>query len=151
MATRGFEFAYAFDGSTPTIVSWPMAADAAGYMKGDILAADSNGRLDKVTANAGEVTAVCMQTETDAVSDDDELMVAIVTSQQVWRCSMDATTTAAKRGYTKTIDVADEHTLDAGAGSGQRTGERKATTATEAEIAVARKMGISVEDYLKNK
>jgi len=41
--------------------------------------------------------------------------------------------------------------LDAGAGSGQRTGERKAATATEAEIAVARKMGISVEDYLKNK
>jgi len=113
MATRGFEFAYAFDGSTPTIVSWPMAADAAGYMKGDILAADSNGRLDKVTADAGEVTAVCMQTETDAVSNDDELMVAIVTSQQVWRCSMDATSTAAKRGYTKTIDVADEHTLDA--------------------------------------
>ncbi|NLD42344.1 MAG: hypothetical protein GX657_02500 [Chloroflexi bacterium] len=113
MATRGFEFAYAFDGSTPTIVSWPMSADASGYMKGDILAADSNGRLDKVTASAGEVTAVCMQTETDAVSDDDELMVAIVTSQQVWRCSMDATSTAAKRGYTKTIDVADEHTLDA--------------------------------------
>lgn len=113
MATRGFEFAYALDGSTPTIVSWPMSADAAGYMKGDILAADSNGRLDKVTADAGEVTAICQQTETGAVANDDEMMVAIVTSQQVWRCSMDASSTAAKRGYTKTIDVADEHTLDA--------------------------------------
>lgn len=41
--------------------------------------------------------------------------------------------------------------LDAGAGSGQRTGERKAETATDAEVAIARKMGLTVEQYLAAK
>ena len=41
--------------------------------------------------------------------------------------------------------------LDAGAGSGQRTGERRAGTATDAEVALARKMGLTVEQYLAAK
>lgn len=115
MATRGFEFAYNLDGSalTPLIKDWPMVADAAGYAQGDVLTVDSNGRADKITANLAEVLAICQETETSAVSNDDLLKIAIVTRNQVWRCSMDASSTNAKAGYTKTIDVADENTIDA--------------------------------------
>jgi len=102
------------DGSnaTPVIRDWPMVADASGYKKGDALVIDSNGRLDKVTSSSAEVTAICQETETDAVSNDDLLKVAIVTRNQIWRCSMDAVT-AFKPGYAKTIDFVDENTLDA--------------------------------------
>ena len=39
--------------------------------------------------------------------------MAIVTRNQVWRCSMDATSTSGVVAYTKTIDVADQNTIDA--------------------------------------
>lgn len=115
MATRGFEFAYMIDrsGATPAIRDWEMAADASGYKKGDLLVVNSNGRMAKGTASVKEVSAICQETETSAVSNDDLLEVALVTPSQVWRCSMDATTTSAKKGYSKLIDVADENTIDA--------------------------------------
>lgn len=115
MATRGFEFAYMLDGSngTPVIRDFAMVADAAGYVAGDLCLIDSNGRADKVSGSIDEVSVVVQETETDAVSNDDELKCAIITRNQVWRCSMDATSTTAKVGYTKTIDVADENTIDA--------------------------------------
>lgn len=121
MASKGFEFVGMLDGSnaTPVIRDWPMVADASGYKKGDALVIDSNGRLDKVTSSSAKVAAICQETETDAVSNDDLLKVAIVTRNQIWRCSMDATTTAFKKGYTKTIQFADENTIDAdGSSSG---------------------------------
>ena len=96
-----------------------MVADASGYMAGDALVIDSNGRLDKVTSSSAEVTAICQESETSAVSNDDELKVAIVTRGQVWKCSMDAATTAFKAAYTKNIDFVDENTIDAdGSGTG---------------------------------
>jgi len=121
MASKGFEFSGMLDGSnaTPVILDWPMVADAAGYKKGDALVIDSNGRADKAEASTAEVAAICQETETDAVSNDDLLKVAIVTRNQIWRCSMDATTTAFKKGYTKSIQFADENTVDAdGSSSG---------------------------------
>ncbi len=115
MATRGFEFAYMLDGSnaTPLIRDWGMNADASGYKAGDLLQIDSDGYMTQGTASVGEVSAICQETTTDAVTDGDELKVAIVTPNQVWRCSMDASSTNAVVGYTKTIDIEDENTLDA--------------------------------------
>lgn len=119
MSSQGFEFAYSLDNSTPLIKDWPMVADASGYAKGDLLICDSAGRADKAANNATEAFAVCQETKTTAVSNDDELKVAIVTRSQVWRCSMDAASTALIKGYNKTVDITDENTVDAdGSGSG---------------------------------
>lgn len=121
MASRGFEFAYMLDGSngTPMIKDWEMAADASGYMKGDILFCDSLARADKAANNQTSFFAVCQETKTTAVTADDLLKVAILTRGQVWKCSMDATTTAIKQVYDKTVDIVDENTVDAdGSGSG---------------------------------
>jgi hypothetical protein len=103
------------DGSnaTPVIRDWPMVADAAGYVAGDVLVIDSNGRADKIAASVSEVLGICQETKTSAVSNDDLLKIAIATRNQVWRCSMDATSTNAKKGYDKKIDLADENTIDA--------------------------------------
>lgn len=115
MSTLGFEFAYMIDGGThgPLIQDFAMAADASGYVKGDLCVVDSNGRMAQQTGTFDEVSVIVMETETDAVSNDDELKCAIITPNQVWRCSMDATSTTAKVGYTKTLDIVDENTIDA--------------------------------------
>jgi len=121
MASRGFEFAYMLDGSnaTPLIKDWPMAADTGGYRVGDLLVLDTAGRADKGANNAGEVFAICQQSDTASVAEDTELKVAIVTRGQVWRCSMDASSTAIVAGYDKTVDIVDHNTVDAdGSGSG---------------------------------
>lgn len=121
MASRGFEFAYMIDGSpgVPMVRDWEMAADASGYVKGDILFCDSLARADKAANNQTSFFAVCQETETGSVSADDLLKVAILTRGQVWKCSMDATTTAIKKVYVKNADIVDENTVDAdGAGSG---------------------------------
>ncbi len=116
MATNGFEFVGWIDGREcgPRILDWKMVADASGYVKGDALIIDSNGRLDKAAANQGEMTAICMETKTTAVANDDLLKVAIIAKGQIWRCSGDEAACAAKPGYTKTINLADENTIDAG-------------------------------------
>lgn len=115
MSTHGFEFVGWIDGREcgPRILDFDMVADAAGYVKGDALIIDANGRMDKVAANQAEVSAICMETKTTAVANDDHLKVAIVCSGQIWRCSADAAACAAIEGYTKTINFADENTLDA--------------------------------------
>ena len=121
MATRGFEFAYMLDGSqgTPMIVDWPMAADTAGYKRGDALVCDSMGRADKAANGASAFFAICAEQDTTTVAADEELKVVIVTRGQVWRCSMDAASTAIKKVYDKTVDIVDENTVDAdGSGSG---------------------------------
>lgn len=121
MASRGFEFAYMLDGSnaTPLIRDWPMAADTAGYKKGDLLVLDTAGRADKGANNASEVFAICQQSDTASVAEDTNLKVALCTRSQVWRCSMDATSTALIAGYNKTVDIVDHNTVDAdGSGSG---------------------------------
>lgn len=115
MASRGFEFAYMLDGrnSTPVIRDWEMAADASGYVKGDALVVDSLGRADKATSSTTAVAFVCQETETASVAADALLKVAFVLPSQVWKCSMDATTTAIKKVFTKTVQLVDENTVDA--------------------------------------
>jgi len=121
MASRGFEFAYMLDGSnaTPLIKDWPMASDTAGYKYGDALVLDTAGRADKAANNATEFFAVCQESDTTSVSEDAELKVAIATRGQVWRCSMDASSTTLVTGYDSAVDIVDENTVDAdGSGSG---------------------------------
>jgi len=115
MATNGFEFVGWIDGrlSGPRIMDFDMTADTAGYLKGDMLIIDSAGRMDKAAANAGELSAVCMESTTSAVAADDHLKVAILAKGQIWRCSADAAACAAIEGYTKTVNLIDENTIDA--------------------------------------
>jgi len=122
MATRGFEFAEYIDGSTgsPVIRDWPMVADTAGYSKGDLLILDATGRADKAgTSTDSVVFAVCAETKTTAVSSDDNLKVALLTRNQVWRCSTDASAiTNWVKGYTKAGAIVDHNTIDASGHTG---------------------------------
>lgn len=115
MSTHGFEFVGWIDGREcgPRILDFDMVADAAGYAKGDALIIDSAGRMDKAAAGATEYSAICMETKTTAVSADDHLKVAILAKGQIWRCSADAAACAAVEGFTKTLNLADENTIDA--------------------------------------
>jgi hypothetical protein len=115
MATIGFEFSSSLDRSvqTPTIRTLPVDGTGA-YLKGDIVLLNSDGQCALTSASIGEVTGVIQEPRpASGAADGDEVEVAIVTRNQIWKCSMDATTTAAVVGYDKTIDVADANTIDA--------------------------------------
>mgnify|MGYP001119356269 CR=1 FL=1 len=114
MATRGFEFAYMLDGSnaTPVIRDFVMGETSA-YKVGDLVTMQSDGYVDKETASADEVTGIMMESVTPASAGVTSAKVAILYSSQVWRCSTDDTSCAAVTGYTKTVDVADQNTIDA--------------------------------------
>ena len=109
-------------GSTgsPVIRDWPMVADASGYLKGDLLILDATGRADKAgTSTDAVVFGVCQETQTSAVSNDDNLQVALLTRNQVWRCSTDATAlTNWVVGYTRAGTIVDENTIDASGHTG---------------------------------
>lgn len=111
MSTRGFEFAYSFDGSTPTIRDFPVDGTGA-YAVGDLCVVDADGQLAQAGDATIEATAVIQEARASG-ADGDLLKAAIISSQQVWRCSMDAATTAAVAWYTKTLDTADHNTIDA--------------------------------------
>jgi hypothetical protein len=114
MATRGFEFAGTIDGSNnPPVVVDLTLGETTDYLVGDIVAIQSDGYADKLTASVGEITGVMMEKVTGASAGVTKGKVAIATRHQIWRCSMDASSTTAKVGYTKTIDVADQNTIDA--------------------------------------
>jgi len=116
MTTRGFEFAYMLDGSSAT----PRSRDfilgaAAAHLVGDLMLMQSDGYIDAVTGTTTEVT--CVMAEAVAAADitagTTEAKAWIITRNQVWRCSMDATSTTAVIAYTKTIDTVDKNTIDA--------------------------------------
>lgn len=115
MATNGFEFAGSLNraGATPTIHDLPVDGTGA-YAVGDLTLLNSSGQLAAVTSTMTEVTAVIQEARAAlGAADGDIVKAAIITSDQIWKCSMDATTTSAVVGYTKTCDVADANTLDA--------------------------------------
>ncbi len=121
MATRGFEFAYMLDGSnaTPVIRDFTLGVSAA-HKTGDLMLIQSDGYADQVTSTTAEVTAVMMETLAAAAitAGTTQGKMAIITRGQVWRCSMDATSTAFKVGYTKTIDTVDCNTVSASDSTG---------------------------------
>ena len=113
MASRGFEFAYDLSGSqaTPVIRDFPVDGTGA-YAVGDLCLVNSDGQLARVTGSTTEVTAVIQEARASG-SDGDMLKAAVITNTQVWRCSMDATSTTAKAYYDKPIDTVDHNTIDA--------------------------------------
>jgi hypothetical protein len=120
MTTRGFEFAYMLDGSnaTPLIRDFTLGV-AAAHLVGDLMLVQSDGYIDAVTGTTTEVTCVMQEAvaAADITAGTTKAKAAIITRNQVWRCSMDATTTALLVGYTKKVDTADKNTLDADDGT----------------------------------
>lgn len=114
MSTRGFEFAYMLDGSnaTPVIRDFILSA-AAAHKVGDLVTLASDGDVVQVTVTTAEVTGIMQEEFTAAEVSAGTTVgkVAIITPEQVWRCSMNAATTAFVVGYTKTIDTVDANTI----------------------------------------
>ena len=121
MATRGFEFAYDLGGAqaTPKIVDWYVAPYMTGY-PGDALTITSLGYGTAVGTATKEVLGILQETVASGTSAV-KYKVALACREQVWRCSMDSTSTLAKIGYTKAVQFVDGNTLDthytAGTGS----------------------------------
>ena len=115
MATRGFEWAYSLDGSnaTPVIRDFTLGV-AAAHAKGDLMVMQSDGYLDQAAATATEVTCVCQETLAAAAitAGTTKAKCAIITKNQVWRCSADTTTLTGVIGYTKANDIVDCNTID---------------------------------------
>ena len=114
MTTRGFEFHGSLDGSTPVIRDFT-AGVAAAHKVGDAVLIQADGYVDQVTGDIDEVTGVVMEAKAaaDITAGTTKIKVALVTNHQIWRCSMDDTTTTGVIGYTKTMDLADTNTVDA--------------------------------------
>jgi len=116
MTTRGFEFAYMLDGSnaTPVIRDFKLAA-AAAHKVGDLVTVATDGDASLVTTTTTEVLGVMQEAfaATEVSAGTTEGKVAIITHEQVWKCSMNATSTAFLVGYTKSIDTVDANTISA--------------------------------------
>ena len=112
MATRGFEFAYMVDGSNATPLIKDLPVNGTGAFAAGDLTVLASGELNRVTGSTTEVSAV-MQEARSSGSDGALMKAAIITPNQVWKCSMDASSTAAVVGNTKTIDTVDHNTIDA--------------------------------------
>ena len=116
MASRGFEFSYMLDGSnaTPVIRDFRLAA-AAAHKVGDLVVVASDGDVGLVTTTTTEVTGVMQEAfaATEVSAGTTVGKVALIMRGQVWRCSMDATTTTGIVGYTKKFDTVDANTVDA--------------------------------------
>ena len=114
MASRGFEFAYMLDGSgaTPVIRDFTLGV-AAAHLVGDLMLVQSDGYIDAVTTPAAEVTCIMQEAiaSADVTAGTTVGKAAILTRNQVWRCSMNAATTAFVVGVTKTVDTVDKNTL----------------------------------------
>ena len=115
MSSTGFEFCYMLDGThgTPVIRDLPVHGTGA-YATGDLVKVNgsADGEVARVTNTMAEATGVMQETRTTGV-DAAKMKVAILTREQVWRCSMNAATTAFVVGYTKTIDTVDHNTISA--------------------------------------
>lgn len=112
MATRGFEFAYNLDGSNHTPLIKDMPVNGTGAFSAGDLVVLASGELNRVTGSTAEVTAVMQESRTSG-ADGALMKAAIITPSQVWKCSMDASSTSAVLGNTKTIDTVDHNTIDA--------------------------------------
>ncbi len=120
MASRGFEFAYMLDGSgaTPVIRDFTLG-EALAHKHGDAMTLESDGYLDLADNGNTEIVGIMQESVTLPTAGTTVAKLAIATRNQVWRCSMDAATTALIRGYTKDADFVDHNTIDAdNAGSG---------------------------------
>lgn len=110
MATAGFEFAYTLSGGAhPSYKKMPMSGTGA-YAKGDAVVF-SSGKLAAVANTVSTVSAIVAEARASG-TDGGLLKVAIVTPDQVWRCSSDASSISGAVGA-RTLDVVDSNTIDA--------------------------------------
>ena len=118
MSSRGFEYAFPLSvgGQPPVIRDFPVHGTGA-YAIGDLVLLASDGQVARVTSTTGEVTGVMQEARASGL-DDAAMKVAIITRNQVWRCSMDAASTAFVVGYTKTIDTVDHNTISSSDSTG---------------------------------
>ena len=116
MASRGFEFVDMLDrsGGTPKTIDLILGV-AAAHKVGDLVLMQSDGYVDQVTGSTTEVTGVMQEAvaAADITAGTTKAKVAIITPNQIWRCSCDAATVSAVVGYTKTWDTVDANTIDA--------------------------------------
>lgn len=116
MTTRGFEFAYMLDGSnaTPLIRDFIIGEDTQ-HFAGDVLTMESDGYFDLVDVADNEILGVIQESvgTVDITDGTTTAKVAIATRNQVWRCSMDATSHSLVVGHTKTMSFVDQNTIDA--------------------------------------
>ena len=116
MTTRGFEFAYMLDGSngTPLIRDF-LIGEGTVHWVGDVVTMESDGFFDKVDVADNEILGVVQENvgTSDITAGTTLCKVAIATRNQVWRCSMDATSHSLVIGYTKNMSFVDENTIDA--------------------------------------
>jgi len=114
--TAGFEFAKSIGGGNgPPPTMQVTLGVAQKHRKGDLMLIQSDGFADQVAGSIDEVTGVMAQTveAADITAEETEATIEIITHDQVWRCSMDAATSTAVVGYTKTLDTVDCNTIDA--------------------------------------
>ena len=114
MATRGFEFAYMLDGTnaTPKTIDFT-CGETTAYKEGDLVLMQSDGYVDKVTTATTEVTAVMAEAQASPTAGTTKAQGWVITRNQVWKCSMDASSTAFVVASTKTIDTVDANTISA--------------------------------------
>ena len=109
------------DGSnaTPLIRDFILGT-AAAHKVGDLMGMASDGDVDAVTTSTGEVSCIMQEAVAsgDVTAGTTTAKAAIITRNQVWRCSMDASSTSLVVGYTKTVDTVDANTVDADASTG---------------------------------
>ena len=115
MATQGFEYVGSLTG-TPEVTRDFILGAAAAHLKGDLMLVQADGFIDAVTGSTTEVT--CVMAEAVAAADitagTTVAKAVIITRDQVWRCSTDASTAAtALVGTVKTWDTVDKNTIDA--------------------------------------
>jgi hypothetical protein len=117
MATKGFEFAYNLDGTNaPPVVRDFTLGVAAAHKIGDAMKIQTDGFIDQVVGSIDEITCIMMENVAQAaiVAGTTKAKAAIVTSNQVWRCSSDAATAATALPWAiKTLDTVDANTIDA--------------------------------------
>jgi hypothetical protein len=117
MATKGFEFAYNLDGTNaPPVVREFTLGVAAAHKIGDAMKIQADGFIDQVAGSIDEITCIMMENVAQAaiVAGTTKAEAAIVTSNQVWRCSSDAATAATALPWAiKTLDTVDANTIDA--------------------------------------
>jgi environmental stress-induced protein Ves len=101
-------------GATPLIQDFILST-AVAHKAGDLMVLETDGDLTQAATNATEVFGVMQETvaAADITAGTTKAKVAIITRNQVWRCSADASTMSAVVGYTKTQNLVDCNTLDA--------------------------------------
>lgn len=116
MASSGFEFAYNMDGSnkTPKTIDVILGV-AQAHKAGDLMLIQADGYADQVAGSIDEVTGVMAQSKAaaDITAGTTTAEMYVIARDQVWKCSMDASTSTAVVGYTKTLDTVDTNTIDA--------------------------------------